>query len=244
MKTALITGGSRGIGKDTAIELAKNGVNIAITYNNREDCAKDVVQTIIGIGSKAICIKMNQHNISDIDDAIIKTYNHYGTIDILINNAAIAQKKNFNSLTLGDWDNMLETNLRGPFLLCQKVILKMIKQNWGRIVNIASIGGQWGGVNQVHYAASKAALINLTMSLSKLYSKHGITVNAVSPGIVGTDIILNNLKIDINEITKDIPVGRLGLSNEIAKTVSFLCSNDASYITGQTININGGMYFG
>jgi len=138
---------------------------------------------------------------------------------------------------------MFASNLRGAFSFSQEVIPHMIKSKWGRIVNVASIGGQWGGRNQIHYAASKAGLINLTISLAKLYSKKGITTNAVSPGLVKTDLIANELKTTSGKNkVKQIPIGRIADTDEVANIVNFLCSDEASYITGQTINVNGGMY--
>ena len=138
---------------------------------------------------------------------------------------------------------MFASNLRGAFSFSQEVIPYMIKNKWGRIVNVASIGGQWGGRNQIHYAASKAGLINLTTSLAKLYSKNGITINTISPGLVKTEMIANELKTTSgkNKI-KQIPIGRIADTDEVANVVNFLCSDEASYITGQTINVNGGMY--
>ena len=169
----------------------------------------------------------------------------FGKINILINNAAIAQEKPFETITDEDWDNMMAINLRGPFILCQEVIPDMIEQGWGRIINICSVGGQLGGINQVHYAAAKAGLINLTKSLARIYSKNGITSNAVSPGLVDTDMAAQELTTPAGkEKVRNIPIGRIATAEEIANVVVFLASEKASYITGQTINVNGGMYFG
>jgi len=181
-----------------------------------------------------------------IRSAIDRCVSHFsGPISILVNNAAISQEKPFDTITDEDWDHMLAVNLRGPFAFSQEVLLGMIKNRWGRIVNIASIGGQWGGHNQVHYAAAKAGLINFTRSIAKIYSKHGITCNAVSPGLVQTDMSSHELETEVGkEKVKNIPVGRIGTVEEVASAVLYLCSDEASYITGQTINVNGGMYFG
>ena len=139
---------------------------------------------------------------------------------------------------------MLGTNLRGAFIFSQEVLPNMMKSGWGRIINIASIGGQWGGINQVHYAASKAGLINLTRSIAKIYSSYGITCNSVSPGLVQTDMASREIgSKEGQEKLKNIPIGRVGTTSEIASAVGFLASDEASYITGQTINLNGGMYF-
>ena len=170
---------------------------------------------------------------------------HYNKpISVLVNNAAIAQEKPFETITDDDWERMLKVNLQGPFICCQEVIPEMIKQRWGRIINVTSIGGQWGGYNQVHYAAAKAALINLTKSLAKLYSGKGVLTNAVAIGLAKTDMSGSELESDEGKKkVMGIPIGRIATIDEVANTVKFLCSDDASYITGQTINVNGGMYF-
>lgn len=155
------------------------------------------------------------------------------------------KKKPFEQVNDKYWDNMMAINLRGPYIFCQEVIPLMIKRDWGRIINIASIGGQWGGFNQVHYAAAKAGLINLTKSLARIYGKNGITVNSISPGLVDTDMIKNEIQtIGGMKKLEDIPLGRIAVSSEIAGIVTFLASNESGYITGQTISVNGGMYFG
>jgi acetoacetyl-CoA reductase/3-oxoacyl-[acyl-carrier protein] reductase len=144
-----------------------------------------------------------------------------------------------------DWDQMLGSNLRGPFICTQEVLPNMLKNQWGRVVNIVSIGGQWGGVNQIHYASSKSGLIGLTKSLAKTFSKHGITFNAVSPGLIETDMTINELNSQQGKQKIHlIPIGRVGLAEEVASAVAFLVNPGSEYITGQTINVNGGMYFG
>jgi len=244
-KVALVTGGSRGIGKAIAIALAKERIKVALTYKINKEKALSVVEKIESIGSKAICLELDQKSRQNILNTIKEVRNKYGKIDILINNAAIAQEKPFETITDDDWNNMLEINLRGPFILCQELIPDMIEQNWGRIINVCSIGGQWGGFNQVHYAAAKAGLINLTKSLARIYSAKGITSNAVSPGLVGTEMSSKELNSETGkEKVINIPIGRIATPEEIAEVVVFLASEKAGYITGQTINVNGGMYFG
>jgi acetoacetyl-CoA reductase/3-oxoacyl-[acyl-carrier protein] reductase len=244
-KVGVITGASRGIGRSIALKVAEKGAEVVVAYNKQKDNAEIVMNTVRSLDGKAISCQVDIAKRNSIKNLVKNTIASFGKIDILVNNAAIAQKKSFESITAEDWDNMMAINLRGPFILCQEVIPKMIEQGWGRIINICSIGGQWGGFNQVHYAAAKAGLINLTKSLARIYSKHGITVNAVSPGLVSTDMTKNNLNIDIGKKKfDDIPIGRIATPEEIASVVAFLCSDEASYITGQTINVNGGMYFG
>ena len=244
-KVALVTGGSRGIGKAIAIALAKEGINVALTYRINKEKAFSVVKEIDIENNKVICIRLDQGSRENIRRLIIEVHKKFGKINILVNNAAIAQEKPFETITDDDWDNMLKINLRGPFILCQEIIPDMIAQKWGRIINISSIGGQWGGFNQVHYAAAKAGLINLTKSLARIYSGKGITTNAISPGLVGTEMSSKELNTKSGkEKLRNIPIGRVATPEEIANIVVFLVSEKAGYITGQTINANGGMYFG
>jgi len=245
VKNAIVTGGSRGIGKAIAIALAKEGINVALTYKTNREKALSVVEEIESKSNRAICIKLDQRSREDIRKVIEEVHKKFGKINILINNAAIAQEKPFETITDDDWDNMIAVNLRGPFILCQEVIPDMIEQGWGRIINICSVGGQLGGINQVHYAAAKAGLINLTRSIARIYSTYGITSNAVSPGLVDTDMVAEELTTPAGkEKVRSIPIGRIATAEEIANVVVFLASEKASYITGQTINVNGGMYFG
>lgn len=242
--TALVTGGSRGIGRGIAIELAKKGVNVVITYVKNKVEAEHACQEIKSIGVNSIIIQMNSGNRKSIKNAIHLSKMEFGMVDILVNNAAIAQEKPFNSITDGDWNQMMSINLRGPFCLTQELLPDMIQNKWGRIINISSIGGQWGGYNQVHYAASKAALINFTQSIARIYSGHGITSNAIAPGLIDTDMISSELNTDAGkEKVANIPLKRLGTVKEVGSAVTYLVSDEASYITGQTININGGMLF-
>jgi len=246
-KIVFITGASKGIGKDIAIRLASEGYSIAIGYNSNKILAQKVLDYIKlkYDNNNILIIKVNISSRSSIIKAIKFTENKLGDIDILINNAAITDEKKFNLITDNDWDIMLRTNLRGPFIFCQEVLNKMVSKKWGRIVNIVSIGGQWGGVNQVHYACSKAGLIGLTKSLAKIYSTFGITINSIAPGLINTEMIQNEINtIEGKNKLNNIPIGRIGNCFEVSSAVSYLISEESSYITGQTININGGMYFG
>jgi len=244
-KVALVTGGSRGIGKAIAIALAKEGVNVALTYNTNREKACSIVKEIESKGNKAICIQLDQKSRDNIRKMIEEVHKKFGKINTLVNNAAIAQEKPFESITDDDWNNMFAVNLYGPFVLCQEIVPEMVEKRWGRIINICSIGGQWGGFNQVHYAAAKAGLINLTKSLARIYSKNGIATNAISPGLVGTKMSFKELNSEAGKKkVGNIPIGRIATPEEIAEVVVFLTSEKASYITGQTINANGGMYFG
>lgn len=244
-KVAFVTGGNRGIGRGIALGLASTGVSVALTYSEKNDLAEDVVREIVRSGGEALAIQVLLEDRASIRKALGITRKQLGPIDILVNNAAISQEIPFDTITDADWDRMLTVNLRGAFICCQEVLPNMLEKNWGRIINITSIGGQWGGYNQVHYAVSKAGLISLTKSVAKIYSKFGITANAVSPGLVNTDMSADELNTEAGrEKVRNIPVGRIATVEEIAGAVVFLSGESASYITGQTINVNGGMYSG
>jgi len=233
-KVVFVTGASKGIGGAIADKLGRMGYMVAYGYCSTP-IEKDVFSVFVDISDR-----------SSIKEALIKTEQYFNQkVSILVNNGALAQEKPFLAITDEDWDRMLSINLRGAFALTQEVLPYMIDQKWGRIINISSIGGQWGGFNQVHYAASKAALINLTQSIAKIYSENGITSNAIAPGLVSTDMSQNELNTaDGQEKVRNIPAKRLGKKEDVASVVLFLASEEAAYITGQTININGGMYFG
>jgi len=235
-KTVFITGAAQGIGKAIAEKLANENYRVIVGYKSNKIKAEEVVNKIKKSSGDAITVYCDISERSSIK----KVFNEIGTIDILVNNAGISQPKNFLDISDKDWIKMLSVNLQGAFICSQEAIPGMIRNKWGRIINITSIGGQWGGVNQVHYASAKAGLIGLTMSLARIYSDSGITSNAISPGIITTEMT-SWIKGDDKSIIKDIPIGRFGVPNEIAGAVSFLASNHSSYITGQTINVNGGM---
>jgi len=239
-KTVFVTGGSRGIGRAIADWFIKRDYNVIIGFYKNFEYKKSPLREK-NVFSTMVDIK----NRKSIIDAINISENYFKTtIDVLINNAAISQEKDFNKISDKDWDIMLATNLRGVFSFTQEVIPKMIKKRWGRIINISSVGGQWGGFNQVHYAASKAGVINFTKSIAKIYSEYGITCNCVSPGLIRTD--MSNREIDSDQGIEKIsttPIKRVGEADEVASAVGFLSKHSSSYVTGQTINVNGGMYF-
>jgi acetoacetyl-CoA reductase/3-oxoacyl-[acyl-carrier protein] reductase len=236
-KLALVTGAGSGIGKATALALLKAGYQVACGYNSNRAGAESIRH------ADARAVKIDIASRASIRRALAETRKTFRRdIDILVNNAALVQEKPFETLTDADWDRMLAVNLRGAFILAQETLPAMAKRKWGRIVNITSIGGQWGGMRQVHYAAAKAGLINLTHSLARLYSPHGVTANALAPGLVATDMIRKELKSKSGkQKAAQIPVGRIAEPEEIAAGVVYLVSDGAAYVTGQTLNINGGM---
>jgi NAD(P)-dependent dehydrogenase (short-subunit alcohol dehydrogenase family) len=245
IRVALVTGGSRGIGRAIATTLAARGHAVALTYATSEREARAAAEEIGRNGGQAMAVRLVAEDRATISRAVSDVRDGLGSIAVLVNNAAIAQEKPFLELTDADWDRMLAVNLRGPFTCAQEVLPDMLKQRWGRIINISSVGGQWGGMLQVHYACAKAGLNNLTRSLAKLYTARGVMTNTVAAGLVSTQMIANELETAAGkEKVRNIPVGRIATPDEIARVVAFLVSDDAGYITGQTINANGGMYFG
>lgn len=245
-KTVLVTGGSRGIGKGIVRLMAESGYRTAFTYKINRKPSEEFVTQLREKGLEVLTLAMDQADHESISECIRQVKASFNApVSILINNAAIAQEKPFETISDRDWELMIRTNLQGPFMLMQEIIPQMVENRFGRIVNITSIGGQWGGYNQVHYAASKAALINLTQSVARIYSSSDITCNAVAIGLAKTDMSGPELETpEGRKKVSGIPAGRVGTIEEIANTVKFLCSREASYITGQTINVNGGMYFG
>jgi len=189
-------------------------------------------------------VSMSLEDPESISLAIREVESRLGPIEILVNNAATSQEKAFEDISSSDWDLMMQINLRGPFLCVKECLPNMLKDGWGRIINISSIGGQWGGFNQVHYAASKAGLINLTRSLARLYSGRGITSNAIAIGLVKTEMTMAEISSPAGrKKIRAIPRGRLGTPSDVAEAVLYLSSDRADYVTGQTLNVNGGMLF-
>lgn len=244
-RVALVTGGSRGIGRGIALALGRAGYRVALTYQTSHGKAAAVASEIERAGGEAMSAELQSESRDSIRGVIAAVRKRFGPVEILVNNAAIAQEKPFLEITDDDWDRLFAINLRAPFACCQEVLPAMLERRWGRIVNISSIGGQWGGVNQVHYAVAKAGLNNLSRSLAKLYSAQGITANTVAIGLVATEMTASELQTSAGkEKIRNIPVGRVGSVDEIAAVVTFLASDESSYVTGQTINVNGGMLFG
>jgi len=238
-KIALVTGAGSGIGRACALALLAAGYRVACGYNQNRAGAQKIENDHAG----AFGVKIDIASRASVKRAIAASTKHFGgSFDIVVNNAALVQEKPFETLTDADWDRMLAVNLRGAFIVAQECLPAMLGRKWGRIVNITSIGGQWGGMRQVHYAAAKAGLINLTHSLAKLYSGAGITANAIAPGLVATDMIAKELKSKAGkQKAAQIPVGRIAEPDEIAAGVVYLVSDAAGYVTGHTLNINGGL---
>lgn len=244
---AFVTGGNRGIGASIVRQLVAKGYRVGFSFNNGQQQAEELCAELhdqAASGAKQLaCWQMDSTSRTSITAALQAATAYFKCpVSILVNNAAMAQEKDFLSIDDDDWDRMLHTNLRGPFSCAQMVVPAMLEQGWGRIINISSIGGQWGGKNQLHYAAAKAGLINFSHSLSNLYAGQGITSNSIAVGLANTRMSEQELASPAGQTkAANIPVGRLAELNEVAAAVAFLCSEEAAYITGQTLNINGGM---
>lgn len=244
-KVAFVSGASGGIGSAIADTLANAGYAVAVGYNKNKEAAQQVCARIAASGGLACPIGFDYAERDSIRSALHSAKMHYSeAVSILINNGAIAQEKSFEDISDEDWSQMQRINLQGPFIAAQECLPAMRDRGWGRIINISSIGGQWGGFNQVHYAAAKAGLINLTQSLARLYSTQGVASMALAIGLVATRMTENEISSDRGRAKlATIPCGRLGDPGEIAAMVAFLCSDAAAYLSGQTLNANGGMLF-
>ncbi|MEK3994443.1 3-oxoacyl-[acyl-carrier-protein] reductase [Psychrobacillus sp. FSL K6-2365] len=241
-KSAIVTGASRGIGRDIALYLAKEGAMVAVNYSGSKDRADAVVEEIKATGGKAFAIQANVDQSDDVQNLISSTIDQYGSVDILVNNAGITRDNLLMRMKEQEWDDVLNTNLKGVFLCTKAVTRQMMKQRAGRIINITSIVGVSGNAGQANYVAAKAGVIGLTKSSAKELASRNITVNSVAPGFITTDMT-DALPEDIkSQMLSQIPLAKFGNPLDVAKAVAFLASEDANYITGQTIHVNGGMY--
>jgi 3-oxoacyl-[acyl-carrier protein] reductase len=239
-RVALITGASQGIGRACAVALAEAGASVALAARNEAKLAQ-VAAEIQGQGGQASVFRMDVSNEEEIKAAVKAAIERLGRIDILVNNAGITRDALLLRMKRADWDSVLQTNLTGPFLCTQAVIGSMLRQRWGRIINITSVFGQTGQVGQANYSASKAGLIGFTMSMAREVASRNITVNAVAPGYIETAMteeLSAELKSRVNEM---IPLGRPGSDMDVAYAVKFLASEEAGYITGHVLRVNGGM---
>ena len=240
-KTALVTGASRGIGKAIALRLAKEGANIAINFAGNVAAAEEVKAAIEADGGKAILVQADVSDSAAVDAMVKTVVDTFGGIDILVNNAGITRDGLLMRMKEEDWDAVLNTNLKSIFLCTKAVSKLMMKKRSGRIVNMSSVVGVNGNAGQANYSAAKAGAIGFTKSMAKELAGRGITVNAIAPGFIQTDMTAVLPEAVKESMAKSIPLGRLGAPEEIAGTVLFLVSDCASYITGQVINVDGGM---
>ena len=241
-KSAIVTGASRGIGKDIALYLAKEGARVAVNYSGSREKAEAVVEEIKSLGGEAFAIQANVDQTEDVKRLISTTLEQFGTIDILVNNAGITRDNLLMRMKEQEWDDVINTNLKGVFLCTKAVTRQMMKQRAGRIINITSIVGVSGNAGQANYVAAKAGVIGLTKSSAKELASRNITVNSVAPGFITTDMT-DALPEEVRtQMLSQIPLGKFGNSEDVAKAVAYLASDDANYITGQTLHVNGGMY--
>ncbi|MEH7177211.1 3-oxoacyl-[acyl-carrier-protein] reductase [Neobacillus vireti] len=240
-KIALVTGASRGIGREIALELARQGANVAVNYAGNEEKANAVVDEIKAIGTEAFVIKCDVSNTEEVTAMVKETVDRFGKLDILVNNAGITKDNLLMRMKEDEWDDVININLKGVFLCTKAVTRQMMKQRVGRIINITSVVGVSGNPGQANYVSAKAGVIGLTKTTAKELASRSITVNAIAPGFITTDMT-DKLSEEVTaEMLKQIPLARLGEPKDIAKMTAFLASDDASYITGQTIHVNGGM---
>jgi len=235
-KVALITGSSRGIGRAIALGLAKVGADIAVNFVRRSEEAQAVESKIRSLGQRCICVQADVSSAGEVERLVRTAQARLGPVDILVNNAGISRPQPIEQITEPDWDEVIAANLKSCFVVTQAVLPNMRARKWGRIVNLSSVAAQVGGVVGPHYAASKAGMLGLTHYYARLLAKEGITVNAIAPALVETEMVTSNP----NAGRENIPVGRFGLPEEVAEVAVMLARN--GYMTGQTVNVNGGWF--
>lgn len=242
-RVALVTGASQGIGKAIALELAKAGATVALAARNEAKLA-EVKAEIEAAGGKAESFALDVNNEEAIKATAKDIVAKLGAVHILVNNAGVTRDTLMLRMKTSDWDDVLDTNLKGAFLLTQALLQPMMKARWGRVINISSVNGELGAPGQANYSASKAGLIGLTKSMAREFASRGITVNAVAPGFIETDMTHVLTEDQKNAMLGAVPLGRAGTVADIAAAVRFLASDDAAYITGHTLDVNGGLYMG
>ena len=240
-KSAIVTGASRGIGREIALQLAKEGARIAVNYSGSKDKADEVVEQITTAGGEAFTIQADVSDSNSVKKMVDMTIEVFGSVDILVNNAGITRDNLLVRMKEDEWDDVININLKGVFLCTKAVTRQMMRQRSGKIVNVASIVGISGNAGQANYVAAKAGVIGFTKTTAQELAARNINVNAVAPGFITTDMT-DALNEDMkNQMLANIPLGKLGSPENVAKTVMFLLSEDAAYITGQTIHVDGGM---
>jgi acetoacetyl-CoA reductase len=240
-KVAIVTGGSRGIGAAISMELARQGVKVVLNFVSREEIAEKMVADINEIGGEAYAVRADVSSTEDAAHLVQEAIDHFGRVDILVNNAGITRDSTFKKLSSEDWRKVIDVNLNSVYNTTSVALPYLLESDAGRIINISSIIGQAGGFGQTNYAAAKAGLIGYTKSLALELAKSNVTVNAICPGFIGTEMVQAIPEKVLAGIVEKVPQKRLGKPEEVARGVAFLCS-DGAYITGQQLNINGGLY--
>ncbi len=241
-KVALVTGGSRGIGRATCLALAEEHCSVGVNYNANEAAAEEVVEQLKKLGVDAQAFRADVSDRAQAKALIAAMMERFGRIDVLVNNAGITRDKSFLKMTPEQWSEVLLVNLNGPFNITSALLPQMVERQWGRIINITSIVAQMGNFGQANYAVAKGGLIAFTKTLAREVARRGVTVNAVAPGFIETDMTSDVPDEVLDVVCKLTPMARLGKPEEVARAVRFLAAPQASFITGQVININGGMY--
>jgi 3-oxoacyl-(acyl-carrier-protein) reductase len=239
-KTALVTGASRGIGRAIALALARAGADVAVSCNTGGAQAEQVRDSIRRLGRKAEAYAHNIADPAEVEKLHAEIINTFGKVDIVINNAGITRDKSFKKMTKEMWDTVMNVDLDGVFLVTKAFIDEMAEHGWGRVINISSVIGEVGNFGQVNYAAAKAAVIGFSKALAREYARKGITVNAVAPGFIKTQMTETVPQAALDQIVAATPVGRLGTPEEVAAAVVYLASDPAAFVTGQVVDVNGG----
>ena len=243
-KVALVTGGSRGIGRAICLALARAGAATALTYRERREAAEETVQQIQSEGGQALVLRMDVRDRASVSQCFDALQAAWGGLDILVNNAGANRPADFDQITDDDWDEILAVNLKGPFVCIQEALPMLRRRGGGSIINIGSVSGQYGGPRTAHYAASKAGLISLGQVVARFGAHDHIRCNTVAAGLIASDMAGVGLQApSVLKAAENILLGRLGTADEVAQAVVFLASEASSYITAQTINVNGGLYF-
>lgn len=240
-KTAVVTGGSRGLGRAVCLELAAGGANMVLCYAGNEAAAQETVSACEALGARALAVRCNVAEAGEVKALMDAAVQAFGRIDILVNNAGVTRDGLLMMMKEDDFDAVIDANLKGTFLCMKAVARQMVKQRYGRIVNLSSVVGLRGNAGQVNYAASKAGVIGMTKSLAKELAGRNITVNAVAPGFIATDMTAAMPEAAKTAALAAIPMGRMGAPEDVAKAVAFLAGEDAAYITGQVLAVDGGM---
>ena len=241
-RVALVTGGSRGIGRAISLKLAESGCDVAVLYAGREDAAKETVAAIEALGVRAMAVKCDVADAAQVADAVKQVSDALGVPDVLVNNAGIIRDGLAMRMSAEDFKAVIDTNLTGAFNMIRACLPQFVRRRSGRIINITSVSGMMGNAGQANYSASKAGLIGLTKTIAREVASRGITVNAVAPGFIETDMTKGMSEAALKAGLSAVPMGRIGKPEDVANAVRFLASEDAAYITGCVLKVDGGMY--